>query len=137
MTTKKHRDPTPAEWLAAADLGPSSPASPYDLIEVRDEDRDEDRRRRAIAHELLLAVRNIRQQAVGTQTEAARAWHRPQSQVSRLEADPSAAKVGTFLDYLSALNIDMTIRLSAGDSSIELRAVDGHLVPGGRPRATA
>lgn len=128
--SEKHREYTPAEWLAAAvDSHPAELASPYDLADTDAEDRDEDRRRRALAHELHLAVRSIRQRAIGTQTDAAKAWHRPQSQVSRLESDPSASKVGTFLDYLSALNVSMSIRLSTGDITVELRSVDGRLVP--------
>jgi hypothetical protein len=115
MTTKTRRrtdaEPTPAEWLADLGQPPVELDSPYDLV-TNEADRatiDDRRRRRASAHHLAEAIREARRQAVGTQIAAAAAWGRAQSQVSRLESDPSVVQLGTLIDYLSALDVEITI----------------------------
>jgi hypothetical protein len=81
----------------------------------------------ALGH-VQVAVREARQNSVGTQVAAAQAWGRAQSQVSRLEADPSVAKLGTIIDYLTSINVNFSMRFTAGSHVFEMRMEHGELV---------
>ena len=123
-------EPTPEEWLVDFDPTPVKLDSPYDLIsdpKLRSTIPERERRR-AVAHELAVAVRDARQNSVGTQVAAAHAWGRAQSQVSRLESDPSVAQIGTLIDYLTAMNVDFSMRFVAGLHVFDLRMENGELV---------
>jgi methionine synthase II (cobalamin-independent) len=113
---------TPDEWLSGRGHPTIELASPYDLV-TNAEDRatiPERERRRDLAHRLAVALKEARQSSVGTQVAAAEAWGRAQSQVSRLEGDPTVVQLGTLIDYLAALNIRLTLHMVAGDDDIEV-----------------
>jgi hypothetical protein len=117
----------PDEWLAGEELPPIELDSPYDLITNPDDrasipERD---RRRAVAHALASAIREARRHSVGTQIAAAEAWGRSQSQVSRLEADPSIVQLGTLLDYLASMNVAISFHLEIDGFHVDVEASPG------------
>jgi hypothetical protein len=114
--------PTPDEWVGSLGEAPIELASPYDLV-TDENDRatiPEREHRREVAHTLAVAIRQARLDAVGTQVAAAQAWGRTQSQVSRLESDPSVVQLGTLLDYLSSIGVELSLHLSVGGRLIEV-----------------
>lgn len=118
---------SPEEWLASEELLPVELDSPYELITDPDDrasipERD---RRRAVAHALASAIRDARRHSVGTQIAAAEAWGRSQSQVSRLEADPSVVQLGTLLDYLASMNVAISFHLVVDDFHVDVDAAPG------------
>jgi hypothetical protein len=124
------REYTPEEWLSDLGEAPVHLDSSYDLVtdpELRATIPARERRR-AVAHAVAVAVREARQNSVGTQVAAANAWGRAQSQVSRLEADPSVAQLGTIIDYLTSMNVDFSMRFAAGLHVFEMRMENGELV---------
>jgi hypothetical protein len=124
------REYSPEEWLSDLAEPPVSLDSPYDLVTDPEQRATipARERRRAVAHAVAVAVREARQNSVGTQVAAAHAWGRAQSQVSRLEADPSVAQLGTIIDYLTSMNVDFSMRFTAGSHVFEMRMENGELV---------
>jgi hypothetical protein len=123
-------EPTPTNWLERKDESLVEIQSPFDLVTSTDDRTSisERRQRRNIAHALATCVREARHNSVGTQVVAAKAWGRSQSQVSRLEADPSTAQVGTLIDYLASMNVEFSIRFNTATSFVELRITNDDLV---------
>jgi hypothetical protein len=108
------------EWLVHLDEPLEELANAFELVtDEADRLSIPDRvRGRVAAHALASAIRQARHEAVGTQVAAAAAWGRAQSQVSRLEADPSVVQLGTLIDYLSSLNVELSIELKVDGRTI-------------------
>jgi hypothetical protein len=64
---------------------------------------------RRAEHEVVSSLQQLRKLLGRTQVEVANEWGRPQSQVSRLEADPLRAELGTLLAYIQALGGRLTV----------------------------
>jgi hypothetical protein len=64
---------------------------------------------RRAEHEVVASLQQLRKLLGRTQVEVAAKWGRPQSQVSRLEADPLRAELGTILAYIQALGGRLTV----------------------------
>ena len=64
---------------------------------------------RRAEHEVVASLQQLRKLLGRTQVEVANEWGRPQSQVSRLEADPLRAELGTILAYIQALGGRLTV----------------------------
>ena len=66
-------------------------------------------KQRRAEHEVVSSLQQLRKLLGRTQVEVANEWGRPQSQVSRLEADPLRAELGTLLAYIQALGGRLTV----------------------------
>lgn len=77
-------------------------------VTVHDEVAKLVKQRRA-EHEVVPSLQQLRKLLGRTQVEVANEWGRPQSQVSRLEADPLRAELGTLLAYIQALGGRLTV----------------------------
>jgi hypothetical protein len=64
---------------------------------------------RRAEHEVVSSLQQLRKLLGRTQVEVANEWGRPQSQASRLEADPLRAELGTLLAYIQALGGRLTV----------------------------
>ena len=60
-------------------------------------------------HEVYTTLTALRHRFGRTQTDVARAWKRSQSQVSKVEADPSKAELLTLAGYIEALGGHLTL----------------------------
>lgn len=66
-------------------------------------------KQRRAEHEVVASLQQLRKLLGRTQVEVANQWGRPQSQVSRVEADPLRAELGTVLAYIQALGGRLTV----------------------------
>ena len=66
-------------------------------------------KRRRLEHETVASLQQLRKLLGRTQVEVAKDWGRPQSQISRLEADPLHAELASVLAYIKALGGRLTV----------------------------
>jgi hypothetical protein len=96
---------TPTGWTS---LGPSAPAGRRT-------------RPRALAPKMTASLREIRESTGRTQTAAAAAWGRSQSQVARVEGlDLARIKLGTLADYVEALGGTVTVTVTIDGTTLPL-----------------
>ena len=112
----EHTDPTPEEWLAAADDGfvvdePwTHPDPEFDAL------REKVRTRRRAEHEIVTSLGELRRATGITQVEVAERWGRGQPQVSKVErSDLSTVELTTLAGYVRAIGGRLTITVEAGD----------------------
>ncbi len=117
---------TPEKWLDAdpADATESELDAPF----RRADDPDYDRQvRGALAereaeHVVLTSLHELRRMAQLTQVDVAKLVARPQTNISRLESDPSRATVATLASYVRAVGGHLRVEAEVGGEtySVEL-----------------
>lgn len=118
-TKKKERNPRPAEeaewepeeWLASIETDSKTqpvehgPGDRYERAGVPDyhEQIMQGRADRVAAHRVVSSLALLRREVGMTQVQVAADWGTTQPAVSRFEADPGRAEVGSLLSYVTAL----------------------------------